>query len=133
MRVSASDWLGADGMTIEETVVIARSLREHGLDLVDVSSAGNTPASPVEYGRMYQVPFAEEIRYEARIPVMAVGGIEGADHANTILAAGRADLCALARAHLLNPYLTLAASATYEHVDQPWPRQYLPAKPRPKR
>jgi anthraniloyl-CoA monooxygenase len=134
VRVSATDWLPAgEGITIEETVEIVRALRERGLDLVDVSSAGNTPDSPVEYGRMYQVPFAERIRHEVRMPVMAVGGIEGADHANTILAAGRADLCALARAHLVNPYVTLGASVAYGHFDQPWPKQYLPAKPRPRR
>ena len=95
-----------------------------------MSSAGNVPDSPVEYGRMYQVPFAERIRYDVRMPVMAVGGIEGADHANTILAAERADLCALARAHLREPYLTRDASTRYGYLDFPWPEQYLPAKPR---
>ena len=82
---------------------------------------------------MYQVPFAERIRHEVGIPVMAVGAILGPDHANTILAAGRADLCALARPHLVNPYLTLGASVTYDHYDLPWPKQYLPAKPSPPR
>ncbi len=134
VRVSATDWLPAgEGITIEETVEITRTLRARGLDLIDVSSAGNTPRSPVEYGRMYQVPFAERLRHEVQMPVMAVGGIEGADHANTILAAGRADLCALARAHLVDPYLTLHASTTHEHHGFPWPKQYLPAKPRPRR
>ena len=135
VRVSATDWLPAgEGITLDETVEIARVLRERGLDLVDVSSAGNTPDSPVEYGRMYQVPFAERIRYEVPgLRVMAVGGIEGADHANTILAAGRADLCALARAHLVNPYLTLGAAVAYGRSDQPWPKQYLPAKPKPRK
>jgi len=134
VRVSATDWLPAgQGITLEETVEIVRVLKEHGLDLADVSSAGNTPDSPVEYGRMYQVPFAERIRYETRLPVMAVGGIQGADHANTILAAGRADLCALARAHLGHPYLTLDAAEAYGHFDQPWPKQYELGKPRPPR
>jgi anthraniloyl-CoA monooxygenase len=133
VRISATDWLPAgEGVTLEESVEIVRALRARGLDLADVSSAGNTPRSPVEYGRMYQVPFAERIRYEVGLPVMAVGGIEGADHANTILAAGRADLCALARAHLRSPYLTLDAAARYGRFDQPWPSQYLPAKPRPR-
>jgi anthraniloyl-CoA monooxygenase len=72
---------------------------------------------------MYQVPFAEQIRYEAKVPVMAVGAIQGADHVNTILAAGRADLCALARPHLADPYLTLHAAARYGHGDQEWPGQ----------
>jgi anthraniloyl-CoA monooxygenase len=79
---------------------------------------------------MYQVPFAERIRYDVGMPVMAVGGIEGADHANTILAAERADLCAIARAHLREPYLTRDASTRYGHFEFPWPQQYLPAKPR---
>ena len=132
VRVSATDWLPAgEGITLDETVEIARTLHARGLDLIDVSSAGNTPESPVEYGRMYQVPFAERIRYEVPgLAVMAVGGIQGADHANTILAAGRADLCARARAHLVNPYLTLGASAHYGVADFPWPEQYLPARPR---
>jgi anthraniloyl-CoA monooxygenase len=134
VRVSATDWLPAgEGITIDETIEIARVLHAQGLDLIDVSSAGNTPDSPVEYGRMYQVPFAEAIRYAVPgLRVMAVGGIQGADHANTILAAGRADLCALARAHLTDPYLTLHASATYEHFDGAWPKPYLAVKPRPR-
>ena len=132
VRISATDWLPAGGITAAESVTIARALRDLGCDLVDVSSAGNTPRSEPTYGRMYQVPFAERIRHEAGIPVMAVGAILGWDHVNTILAAGRADLCALARPHLVDPHLTLRASVAYERFDQPWPRQYLPAKPRPK-
>ena len=133
VRVSATDWLPNDeGMTIEDTVRIARTLREHGVDVIDVSSAGNTPESVPEYGRMYQVPFAERIRQDVDVPVMAVGAIQGADHANTVIAAGRADLCALARPHLVNPYITLGASVTYDHYDLPWPNQYLLSKPRPR-
>jgi anthraniloyl-CoA monooxygenase len=132
VRVSATDWLPAgEGITLDETVEIARTLYARGLDLLDVSSAGNTPDSPVEYGRMYQVPFAERIHYEVPgLAVMAVGGIQDADHANTILAAERADLCALARAHLAHPYLTRDASTRYRVSDFPWPPQYLAAKPR---
>jgi anthraniloyl-CoA monooxygenase len=133
VRVSATDWLPAGaGVTLDETVEIVRALRAHGLDLVDVSSAGNVPDSPVEYGRMYQVPFAERIKHDVGLPVMAVGNIQGVDHANTILAAGRADLCALARAHLVSPYLTLEASVRYGNAEHAWPAQYLPAKPRPR-
>jgi anthraniloyl-CoA monooxygenase len=80
---------------------------------------------------MYQVPFADRIRHEVGVPVMAVGAIQGWDHANTVLAAGRADLCALARPHLVDPHLTLRASIAYEYDEQHWPPQYLPAKPRP--
>jgi anthraniloyl-CoA monooxygenase len=127
VRISATDWL-PDGFQPDEAVALALALKELGCDLVDVSSAGNDARSQPEYGRMYQVPFAEQIRYEARVPVMAVGAILGADHCNTILAAGRADLCCLARPHLRDPYLVLRAAARYG-VDVPWPGQYLPGKP----
>jgi anthraniloyl-CoA monooxygenase len=130
VRISASDWLGDEGVTPNEAVRISRLLADHGVDVVDVSSAGNVPESRPEYGRMYQVPFADQIRHEARVPVMAVGGIEGWDHANTVLAAGRADLCALARPHLKDPYLTLHAAEAYGRSEQRWPNSYLPAKPR---
>jgi anthraniloyl-CoA monooxygenase len=134
VRLSASDWMpDGSGMTPADAVVVARALAAEGCDAVDVSSAGNVPDSPVVYGRMYQVPFAEQIRFEAGVPVAAVGGLLGADHANTVLAAGRADLAVLARAHLRDPYLTLHAAERYEQWEQPWPAQYQPAKPRPRR
>ena len=137
VRVSATDWFDETdphkGVTVDETIEIARALREHGCDVLDVSSAGNTPESRPEHGRMYQVPFAERIRHEVGMPVMAVGAIAGPDHCNTILAAGRADLCALARPHLVNPAIVLGASVTYDEYGQWWPDQYLAAKPRPPR
>jgi len=129
VRISASDWLEPRGWTVADSVVFARELKARGCDLVDVSSAGNSPESPVEYGRMYQVPFADQIRAEADMRIMAVGGIQGIDHVNTVLAAGRADLCALARPHLTDPYLTLHA-ATRAGVDVHWPNPYLAVKPR---
>ena len=132
VRISASDWLGDRGLTSKDAVVIAGALAEAGCDLIDVSSAGNSPESEPEYGRMYQVPFAERIKYEVGVPVLAVGAIQGADHCNTILAAGRADLCALARPHLRNPSLTLHASEDYEFEDQHWPGQYLLGRQRKK-
>jgi anthraniloyl-CoA monooxygenase len=132
VRISATDWLDDEGgLTVAESVEAARMLKEHGCDLIDVSSAGNTPESQPEYGRMYQVPFAEQIRCEAEMPVMAVGAIQGADHVNTIVAAGRADLCAMARPHLIDPYLTLRAAVAYGMSDLPWPKQYLAVKPKP--
>jgi anthraniloyl-CoA monooxygenase len=138
VRISATDWKDAAGrdlgLTADDAVAIARALKEHGCDLVDVSSGGNSPESVIEYGRMYQVPFADRIRHEVPgLAVMTVGAIQGADHANTVLAAGRADLCAIARAHLSHPYLTLDAAAQYAYDAQPWPKQYLAVKPRPKR
>ena len=133
IQVSASDWLDDEGgQTLDESVEIARALFDRGLDLVDVSSAGNSPRSEPEYGRMYQVPFAERIRHATGRPTMAVGGIQGPDHVNTILAAGRADLCALARAHLENPYQTVGAAVRYGFEGLAWPRQYLAVKPRPR-
>ncbi len=125
VRLSATDWLRQEGMTAADSVVVARALQKLGCDLIDVSSAGNDPRSQPVYGRMYQVPFAERIKYEAGIPVMAVGAILGADHANTILAAGRADLCALARPHLADPYLTFHAAQRYGWPDQSFPGPYL--------
>ncbi len=134
VRISASDWLDdRGGWTIEDSVAFARELKARGCDIIDVSSAGNTPESHVDYGRMYQVPFADQIRHEAGIPVIAVGAIQGADHANTVLAAGRADLCALARPHLLDPYLTQRASSEYGVEHFAWPNQYLPARPPPRK
>ncbi len=123
-RLSATDWFpDGRGFTLDEAVVVARELSAAGVDVVDVSSAGNVADSPVEYGRMYQAPFADRIRHEAGVPVMAVGGVLDADHANTLLAAGRADLAVLGRAHLADPYLTLHEAARYG-IDAPWPGQY---------
>ena len=131
VRVSATDWFeeAGAGTTSGETVVFARELEARGCDLVDVSTAGNVPESEPEFGRMYQVPFAEKVRYEAGIPVMAVGAIQGWDHANTVLAAERADLVVMARPHLYDPYLTLHAAEAYG-VDVPWPGQYQLGKGR---
>ncbi len=130
-RISATDWLEEEGQTAGDSVRIARCLADLGCDLIDVSSAGNTLRSVPEFGRMYQVPFAERIRHEVNIPVMAVGAIQGPDHANTLLAAGRADLCALGRPHLLDPHLTLREAARVGQLNQHWPNQYLPCKPAP--
>jgi anthraniloyl-CoA monooxygenase len=131
VRISATDWFDAEGrgFTLDEAVQVARWLKERGCDLVDVSSAGNSPESRPEYGRMYQVPFAERIRFEAGIPVMAVGGIQGIDHAHTIVAAGRADLCAIARGFLQDPYMVQREAAARRNEQHAWPAQYLPARP----
>lgn len=133
VRVSATDWLDDDGgQTIEDTIVLANELKRRGCDVIDVSTAGNSPRSRPDYGRMYQVPFAERIRYEVEIAVMAVGAILGADHANTVLAAGRTDLVAMARPHLRDPYLTLHAANRYELESPWWPNQYLAGRRAPK-
>jgi anthraniloyl-CoA monooxygenase len=131
VRVSASDWLDDDGgQTIEETVVFARRLKELGCDAIDCSSAGNVPESRVEYGRMYQVSFADAIRHDAGLPVVAVGAIQNADHVNLTLASGRADLCALARPHLVDPHFTMRAAIDDGYAGLEWPPQYLAVKPR---
>ena len=133
VRLSATDWLedrpGA-GTTIEETIDTVRKLLEVGVDVIDVSTAGNTPESSPVYGRMYQLPFAERIRYETGAVVQTVGAVQGADHANTILAAGRADLVAMARPHLVNPSLTLGAAERYGHTGIHLPPQYEVVRPR---
>lgn len=126
-RISATDWL-PEGFTDAEAVVLSRELARRGVDVIDVSSAGNVPDSPVEYGRMYQAPFADRIRHEAGVRVMAVGGVFDLDHANTLLAAGRADLVALARAHLADPYLTLHETVRYG-LETSWPDPYRLAQP----
>ena len=132
VRITAHDWMpDGSGMTPAEAVEVARALHENGCDLVDVSSGGNVPDSEPVYGRMYQTPFADRVRHEVGVSVMAVGAILGADHANTVLAAGRTDLVAMARPHLRDPFLTLHAAQHYERWEQAWPLPYLPAAPRP--
>lgn len=128
VRISAHDWVGEDGITPDDAVAIARMLKDAGCDIVDVSAGQtSTEAAPV-YGRMFQTPFADRIRNEAGIATMAVGNIYEADHVNSILAAGRADLCCLARPHLTDPNWTLrmAAEQGYDGVD--WPLPYLPGR-----
>jgi anthraniloyl-CoA monooxygenase len=111
VRISATDWEGDSGVTPREAVEIARAFHEAGADLIDVSAGQTSRASKPVYGRMFQTPFADLIRNELDIPVMAVGNIFEVDHVNSILASGRADLCALARPHLVDPAWTLRAAA----------------------
>ncbi len=127
VRFSAVDWVEG-GTVIDDTVEMARAFYEHGADLIDVSSGQVHPEQAPVYGRMWQTPFAERIRLETGAPVMAVGNIYEPDHVNSILAAGRADLCLLARPHLGVPHWTLRAAAELGHTDQWWPPQYLSGK-----
>ena len=122
VRISAVDW-APGGTTPEQAVVVARLLQAHGCDIVDVS-AGQTvsDASPV-YGRQFQTPFSDRIRLEVGIPTMSVGNISSYEDANGILAAGRADLVVMARAHLWNPYWTRHAAQALGH-ELPWPEPY---------
>jgi anthraniloyl-CoA monooxygenase len=124
VRISATDWVPG-GVDDEEAVRIAQAFAAAGVDVIDVSAGQtSTRAQPV-YGRMFQTPFADRIRNEAKVATMAVGNIFEADHVNSIVMAGRADLCCLARPHLADPYWTLHAAAELGHREQPWPVQYL--------
>ncbi len=125
VRISANDWVGDHGVTPQEAVDIARMFHEAGADIIDVS-AGQTSidAQPV-YGRMFQTPFSDRIRNETGISTMAVGNIYEADHANSILMAGRADLVAVGRPHLADPYWTLHQGAAIGDRHADWPLPYL--------
>ena len=112
VRISATDW-AEGGITGDDAVRIAREFARHGCDLIDVSTGQTVPEGQPVYGRMFQTPFSDAIRNDGGMATMCVGNITTADQVNTILAAGRADLVALARPHLANPYFTLHAAAQY--------------------
>jgi anthraniloyl-CoA monooxygenase len=122
VRISAVDWKPG-GMEAEDAVEVARMLRAHACDVVDVSAGQTVPDQRPRYGRLFQTPFSDRIRHEVGMATMAVGGISSFTDVNTILAAGRADLCLLARAHLWNPYWSRHAAHALEHP-LPWPPQY---------
>jgi anthraniloyl-CoA monooxygenase len=125
VRISATDWAGDDGITPDEAVLIGEAFASEGADLIDVSAGQTwTGAQPV-YGRMFQTPFSDKLRNEGRLATMAVGNIYEPDHANSILAAGRADLVALGRPHLVDPMWTLRAAAALDYRDIHIPPQYL--------
>jgi anthraniloyl-CoA monooxygenase len=122
VRISATDWVpgGFDG---PDAVALAKLLKAHGCDIVDVSTGQTTTEANPQYGRLYQTPYADRVRHEAGIPTMTVGNISSYADVNSILVAGRADLCVLARAHLYDPYWTRHA-ATEQGYDLSWPNQY---------
>lgn len=123
VRISANDW-HLDGTTPEDAVKIARAFMEHGVDVIDVSAGQTSTESKPVYGRMFQTPFSDKIRNTLNIPTIAVGNIYETDHVNSILGAGRADLVALARPHLSDPYWTLHAAAELGYDGAEWPKQY---------
>ena len=125
VRISANDWMGEEGVTPAEAVAIGRAFVEAGADLIDVSAGQTWKDSKPVYGRMFQTPFADRIRNEARVNTMAVGNITEPDHVNSILAAGRADLVAIARPHLVDPMWTLRAAAAQGYRGQWVPPPYL--------
>jgi anthraniloyl-CoA monooxygenase len=125
VRISATDWAGEDGITPEDAVLIGEAFAQEGADLIDVSAGQTWAEQQPVYGRMFQTPFSDRVRNEGKLATMAVGNIYEPDHANSILAAGRADLVALARPHLVDPFWTLRAAAALEYRDVHCPPQYL--------
>src|SRR5205809_3359332 len=124
VRISATDW-APGGLSGEDLIALTRMLKQAGCDMIDCSSGQTVPHQKPVYGRMYQAPFSDWVRNEVGIATMTVGAVTTPDQVNTLLASGKADLVALARAHLTNPYFTLQASAWYQHMSQFWPPQYL--------
>ena len=127
VRISATDWMEG-GITGDDAVEIARAFDRAGCDLIDVSSGQTVPEARPTYGRMFQTPLSDQIRNDAGMATMCVGNITNADQVNSILAAGRADLVALGRPHLADPYFTLHAAAQYGVKSLPGPVQYEPGK-----
>ena len=129
VRISATDW-HADGFTGDDAVGFAQMLKAAGCDIVDVSTGQVWPDQTPAYGRSYQTPFADRIRQEVGIPTIAVGAISSFEDVNTIILAGRADLCALGRPHLYDPYWTLHAAAAQDYR-VPWIAPYRAGSRRP--
>lgn len=127
VRISATDWVDG-GISGEDSVAIARAFKAEGADLIDVSTGQTSPDAKPVYGRMFQTPYADRIRNEVGIATMAVGNITDVDQVNAILAGGRADLVALGRPHLADPFWTLHAAAQLGYRDAQWPMQYLAGK-----
>ncbi len=127
VRISAHDWT-AGGNTGDDAVAMARVFQGHGCDIIDVSSGQTVLEQKPAYGRLYQTPYADRIRNEVGMPTMTVGAVSSVDDANTIIMSGRADLCVLARPHLIDPYWTLNAAIDQGYADFDWPVQYLSGK-----
>ena len=127
VRISAHDWVEG-GITPDDAVEIARAFKAAGADVIDCSSGQVSKKEQPVFGRMFQTPFADRVRNEAGIATIAVGAISEADHVNSIIAAGRADLCAIARPHLANPAWTLLESAKIGYTEIEWPKPYRAAK-----
>lgn len=122
VRISASDW-AEGGNDVDDAIAIARAFKEHGVDIIDVSTGQVVSEERPRYGRLWQTPFSERIRLEVQLPTMSVGAISGYGDANSIIAGGRADLCVLARAHLFDPYWTRHAAYEQGYALE-WPDQY---------
>jgi anthraniloyl-CoA monooxygenase len=127
VRISAHDWVEG-GITPSDAVLIAKAFKAAGADLIDCSSGQVSKKEKITFGRMFQTPFADRVRQEAGIATIAVGAISEADHVNSVIAAGRADLCAVARPHLANPAWTLSEAAKIGYTPVAWPKAYRSAK-----
>jgi anthraniloyl-CoA monooxygenase len=123
VRVSATDWV-EDGLSTDESVAIAQAFVGAGADIIHVSTGQTTPEAKPVFGRLWQTPFSDRIRNEAKVPTIAVGNITDADQVNSIIAAGRADLVAIGRPHLADPQWTLHAAAQLGFAGMRWPVQY---------
>ncbi|MEU4966741.1 bifunctional salicylyl-CoA 5-hydroxylase/oxidoreductase [Streptomyces smyrnaeus] len=132
VRISATDW-APGGTTGEDAVRIAAAFAEHGADAIDVSTGQVVADERPDFGRSYQTPYADRIRNLLGVPVIAVGAVSSWDDVNSLVLAGRADLCALARPHLYDPHWTLHAAAEqgYEGPGAPWPEPYRAGSRRP--
>ncbi|HKA73978.1 MAG TPA: bifunctional salicylyl-CoA 5-hydroxylase/oxidoreductase [Xanthobacteraceae bacterium] len=127
VRISATDWVDG-GLTGDDAVAVARLFAEAGCDLIDVSTGQTVADAQPVYGRMFQTPFSDQIRNEGGLATMCVGAITSADQVNTIVAAGRADVVALARPHLVDPFFTMRAAAWYGARAMHCPPQYYPGR-----
>ncbi|MBC3191159.1 bifunctional salicylyl-CoA 5-hydroxylase/oxidoreductase [Pseudonocardia sp. C8] len=123
VRISATDWVD-DGFDGDDAVALAPMLAAHGADIVDVSTGQTSVDAKPAYGRLYQTPFADRIRQETGVPTITVGAVSSVEDANTIIASGRADLCAIARPHLVDPYWTMNAALDQDYRGHPFPKQY---------
>ena len=123
VRISAHDWVDG-GVTPTEAVAVARAFRDAGADAINVSSGQTDKAEQPVYGRMFQAPFSDRIRNDLDVPTLVAGNIYEADHVNSILMAGCADLVLLARPHLADPYWTLHAAVELGDTEQAWPAPY---------
>jgi anthraniloyl-CoA monooxygenase len=124
VRISATDWVPG-GFSGDDAVALATALQQLGCDLIDVSTGQTSMEAHPDYGRLYQTPYSDRIRNEVGMPTMTVGAVSSIDDVHNILVSGRADLCVLARPHLIDPYWTLNAAIDLGYTGHPFPNPYL--------
>lgn len=125
VRISATDWLDDKGVTPADAVQIAKMFAQAGADIINVSAGQTTTEAQPVYGRMFQTPLSDRIRNDGKLKTIAVGNIYEADHVNSILLAGRADLVCIGRPHLADPYWTLHRATEIGDREEDWPSPYL--------